>query len=128
MLFGRGGCRGPEQGSEGPAGGDAPAYVPAARAKDVKPGQLKGVRLRGGHEVVIANVGGRFYACEAYCPHTGWPLKWGALDRGTLVCALHMWRFDLETGAAIDPPLAGCLRTYPVRVSGEVVEVAVERG
>ncbi|HEX2185598.1 MAG TPA: Rieske (2Fe-2S) protein [Chloroflexota bacterium] len=90
---------------------DSSTFLPAARTKDIKPGQLKAVRLRGGHELVIANVDGRYYAFDAYCPHQGWPLKWGAIEGGTLLCALHMWRFDLETGAALDPPLADCLQT-----------------
>jgi 3-phenylpropionate/trans-cinnamate dioxygenase ferredoxin subunit len=71
-------------------------------------------------------VDGRFYAFDAYCPHNGWPLKWGAIDRGTLVCALHLWRFDLATGAALDPPMADCLQTYPTRVVDDVVEVALQ--
>jgi nitrite reductase/ring-hydroxylating ferredoxin subunit len=105
-----------------------PQFLPAAKVKDVKPGRLKGVRLRGGHEVVVANVSGQFYAFEAYCPHQRWPLKWGAVepDEETLLCALHMWRFDLRTGAAVDPPLAGCLKTYPVRVEGDFIFVAVD--
>lgn len=100
-------------------------FVAAAKTRDVRPGQLKYVRLRGGVELVLANVDGWFYAFDAYCPHNGWPLKWGAVDRGTLVCALHMWRFDLETGTAVDPPMADCLQTYPTRVVGDVVEVAL---
>ena len=101
-------------------------YVAAAKLKDVKPGQLKGVRLRGGYEVVLANADGQLYAFEAYCPHQGWPLKWGAVDRGGLVCALHVWRFDLQTGALLDPPMGDCLKTYPVRVEGEMVYVGVD--
>jgi nitrite reductase/ring-hydroxylating ferredoxin subunit len=101
-------------------------FLPAAKLKDVKPGTLKGVRLRGGVEVVLANQDGQLYAFEAYCPHQNWPLKWGALDRDTLICALHVWRFDLSTGEVIDPPMADCLKTYPVRVEGEVVLVGVD--
>ncbi|HEV2122425.1 MAG TPA: Rieske (2Fe-2S) protein [Chloroflexota bacterium] len=105
-----------------------PLFLAAAKVQDVKPGRLRGVRLRGGHELGIANVEGQFYAFEAYCPHQRWPLKWGVVEpeQNTLVCALHMWRFDLETGAAVDPPLADCLKTYPVRVEGEMVYVGVE--
>jgi len=101
-------------------------YFLVANVKDVKPGQLKGVRLRGGHEIVLAHVDGRHYAFEAYCPHQQWPLKWGAVDRGTLLCALHMWRFDLQTGEVVDPPMADCLRTYPVRVEGEMILVGID--
>ncbi len=101
-------------------------FIPVAKTKDVKPGQIKGVRARGGHEFAIANVGGRYYAFEAYCPHQRWPLKWGVIDRGTLVCALHMWRFDVETGDVVDPPMADCLETYPVRVEGDLIWVGVQ--
>jgi nitrite reductase/ring-hydroxylating ferredoxin subunit len=104
---------------------DTGGFIPVAKVKDVKPGQIKTVRARGGYEVAIANAGGRFYAFAAYCPHQGWPLKWGAVEAGTLVCGLHGWSFDLTTGDAVDPPLADCLETYPVRVAGDVIEVGL---
>lgn len=106
--------------------GRDPVYLPAAKLRDVKPGHLKGVRLRGGYEVVLANVEGTIYAFDAYCPHQGWPLKWGALDRGTVLCALHMWRFDPATGAAVDPPVADCLQTYRVRIEEGIVHVGID--
>jgi nitrite reductase/ring-hydroxylating ferredoxin subunit len=103
-------------------------FLPAAKVKDVKPGKLKGARLRGGVEVVVANVEGSYYAFEAYCPHQQWPLKWGAVDaqQRTLLCALHMWRFDLETGEVVDPPMADCLKRYPTRVEGDLILVGVD--
>lgn len=101
-------------------------YVPVAKLKDVKPGQIKTVRARGGFEIALANVGGRIYAFDAYCPHQRWPLKWAAAEPdGTIVCGLHGWCFSLETGDAIDPPLAECLQVYPVRVEGDVVQVGI---
>ena len=106
-------------------------FVPVAKLKDVKPGQIKTVRARGGYEVALTSLGGRIYAFDAYCPHRRWPLKWGeAEDAGgghgaTLVCGLHGWCFSLETGDALDPPLAECLQVYPVRVEGETVLVGL---
>ena len=101
-------------------------FVPVARLRDIKPGQTKGVRLRGGHELVVANEGGRYYAFEAYCPHQGWPLKWGLVEAGSITCALHTWRFDLETGHAIEPPAGDCLRIYPVRIEDDVIQVEID--
>ncbi len=100
--------------------------IAVAKLRDVKPGHTKGIRTRGGHELVLANDGGRYYAFEAYCPHQRWPLKWGLVEEGSVTCALHMWRFDLETGEALDPPLAECLQTYPVHIEGDVIHVEVE--
>lgn len=107
---------------------EASAYIPVARVKDVQPGQIKAVRARGGIELALANVDGRIYAFDAYCPHQRWPLKWGAVeDDGKLVCSLHLWKFDLETGDAVEPLLAECLQTYLVRVEGDVIHVGVFR-
>jgi nitrite reductase/ring-hydroxylating ferredoxin subunit len=102
---------------------DRHTFVPVARVKDVKPGQIKTVRARGGFEIALTSVNGRIYAFDAYCPHQRWPLKWGAVDGDTLICGLHGWCFDLATGDALDPPLADCLPTYPVHVEGDVIHV-----
>lgn len=98
-------------------------FVRVASVKDVPPGTIKGVRL-GGREIAVAHVGGRYYAFDAYCPHSGWPLTWGALYGERLVCGLHAWQFDLRTGDALVPAVPGCLLTFPVRVDGEALLVA----
>ena len=80
-----------------------------AKVKDVKPGQIKTVRAGGGYEIALANVDGRIYAFDAYCPHQRWPLKWGAAEGTTLVCGLHGWCFDLDTGTpSIRPWRTAC--------------------
>ena len=104
---------------------ESSAFIPVAKVKDVKPGQIKTVRARGGYEIALALVDGRIYAFDAYCPHQRWPLKWGATEGTTLVCGLHGWCFDLDTGDALDPPLAECLQVYPVRIEGDVVHVGI---
>ena len=105
-----------------PSGDDA-AYLPAAKTKDVKPGQIKSVRLRGGHEVAITLVDGHYYAFQAYCLHQQWPLKWAAVEGNTLICGLHAWQFDLDTGEVLNPPVSDCLETYPVRVEDGMIYV-----
>ena len=64
---------------------------------------------------------GRVYATDAECPHKGGPLADGLLGGSTVICPLHGWKFNLETGK----PLVGdCpLVTYPVRLTpdGEII-------
>ena len=43
---------------------------------------------------------GNVYATQADCPHKKGPLADGLLGVDTLVCPLHDWSFDLNTGAA----------------------------
>jgi toluene monooxygenase system ferredoxin subunit len=70
------------------------------RSDEVPEGGLKQVDPQGGPSCVIANAGGEFFACQAFCPHTDVPLADGIHDGTVLTCLEHMWQFDLRTGAA----------------------------
>ena len=65
------------------------------------------------------------YACNNRCPHEGYPLMEGSLDKGCiLTCNWHNWKFDLAGGETL---VGGDkLRRYPVEIiDGEVwVDVA----
>ena len=54
----------------------------------------------GGRRVAVFRTrDGRVFATQGECPHRGGPLADGLVGSGTVVCPLHEWRFDLETGA-----------------------------
>lgn len=58
---------------------------------------------------VFRSRSGRVYATQALCPHEGGQLADGIVGGKTLICPLHGYRFDLETGQTIGhhcPPLA----------------------
>jgi nitrite reductase (NADH) small subunit len=62
---------------------------------------------------------GRVFATQASCPHRQGPLADGLLGGTTLVCPLHEWQFDLETGKAL---VGECgIRVYTVTLdAGEL--------
>jgi nitrite reductase (NADH) small subunit len=64
---------------------------------------------------------GSVFAAQAECPHKKGPLADGLLGDSTLVCPLHAWKFDLETGKTDSGPCS--LKTYPARLSraGQIV-------
>ena len=72
-------------------------FVKVATVQDIPEGKLKTVEV-GSEKVVIANVGGKFYAIGATCTHQGWDLSEGMLEGETIVCAGHGSRWDLKTG------------------------------
>ena len=42
------------------------------------------------------------YICQRTCPHREADLKvFGEIEEGHLVCTLHGWRFDLDTGECL---------------------------
>jgi nitrite reductase/ring-hydroxylating ferredoxin subunit len=64
--------------------------------------------------VLVVNVGGTIRAVQGICSHEYFELDKGFLTRDTLTCALHLSRFDLLTGDALDPPADEPLEIYPV--------------
>jgi Rieske Fe-S protein len=60
---------------------------------------------------------------QGICTHEYFELDKGFLTAGTITCALHLSRFDLDSGEPLDPPGRGSpLAVYPVVVEdGRVV-------
>jgi nitrite reductase (NADH) small subunit len=100
----------------------------------VRIGLCHSVPLREGRAVRIAdrvialfNLGDRFLAVDNACPHRGGPLADGIVSGGSVVCPLHAWKIDLDTGGVERPSAvqAPCLTTYPVRVEGATIVLGV---
>jgi len=80
----------------------------------------------GNHEVAIFNLGDRFLAIDNRCPHGGGPLSEGIVSGPTVVCPLHAWKVNLETGSVTSPGnTRPCLATFSTRVENGVVSIEV---
>lgn len=97
-----------------------------AAAADIPPGARRRVTLRG-HDVVLFNLAGEFFALLDRCPHQGARLSEGVLGgfvessgpgdyrttrRGEVLrCPWHAWAFDIRTGRSwCDPDRLGARR------------------
>jgi nitrite reductase (NADH) small subunit len=56
------------------------------------------------------------FATQAACPHKGGPLSDGIIGAGKVICPLHSYKFDLETGVAVGN-ICEALKTYTVFVN-----------
>jgi len=90
----------------------------------------------GEREIAIFNLGDRFAAIDAACPHRGGPLcdgivtgapslACGPVKGHAVVCPLHGWKVDLNTGNVLKPEVSVKVDTYEVRVKEGVIEVDV---
>ena len=86
-------------------------------AADVAPGTMLMTWVNGTEPVLVVNVDGAFHAVQGICSHEYFELDKGFLTDGSLTCALHLSRFDLESGEALDPPADESLVVYPVTVA-----------
>jgi naphthalene 1,2-dioxygenase ferredoxin component len=101
------------------------AWVRAARRGDLGEGDVLGVNL-GGREIALYVIEGKVYATDDVCTHAYARLSDGFLDRDEIECPLHAGRFDVKTGKAVAPPCTDDLKTYPVRLVGEEIQVKLD--
>lgn len=99
--------------------------------KWVRVTQCENIPLREGrsvridaHEIAIFNLGGRFFAIDNACPHKGGPLSEGIVSGNAIVCPLHAWKVDLESGSVMNQAGAvPCVTTYATRVHDGIVQI-----
>jgi len=73
----------------------------------------------------MLNVGGRYYAIENTCPHRSEPLAEGKIEADEVICLWHGSRFNVKTGAVLEPPAWQGVKSFAVRVTGDDVEVEI---
>jgi nitrite reductase/ring-hydroxylating ferredoxin subunit len=60
------------------------------------------------------------------CTHDNGTLTDGELIDGEIECPRHGGRFDLKTGAVTALPPMFPIKTFPVRVEGDHIQVALD--
>ena len=92
------------------------------------PGTMQLAWADGTDPVLLVNVAGDVRAFQGICSHEYFELDKGFLTRDSLTCALHLSRFDLATGDALDPPAEAPLVRYPVVIEDGRVLIEVPHG
>ena len=78
----------------------------------------------GGLEIAVFNLEDHFLAVSNRCPHRNGPLADGIVSGDTIVCPLHAWKFDLETGAGVSSAsTSSCIETFRTCVEDGIVLV-----
>ena len=95
--------------------------------EEVPVGTMKMAWVDGTDQVLVVNTG-QLTAVQGICSHEYFELDKGFLTAGTLTCALHLSRFDLSNGEALDPPAELPLAVYPVVVEDGRILIEVPDG
>lgn len=78
----------------------------------------------GDRQIAVFRHDGGYRALDNPCPHAGAPLSDGSILDGKVVCFLHCWEFDLETGRC-DVGDEWNVQTYDVRETDGRLQVRV---
>ncbi len=83
-------------------------------------------------EILVSNIGGKYYAVNNRCPHRKGDLSKGELEGNIVTCPKHKSKFDITTGKAISGPKIPILKIkvndlekYEVKVDGEDLLVKI---
>jgi len=94
--------------------------LPVAKAADLEEGTMHMVEVDGALILLVRQEG--LYALQGTCSHEYFELDKGFLSDGSVTCALHFSRFQLDDGESLDPPAYLPLVTFPVsEVDGDIV-------
>ena len=97
-------------------------FVKVATTKEIAAGSMKSYTMND-NKILIANVGGKYYAVEDRCTHMSAKLSSGMLLGNIIMCPAHGAQFDVTSGAALSSPANKPTKAYEVRVNGEDIEV-----
>jgi len=81
---------------------------------------MKGIE-QDGKRVLIVNYEGKLHAWDGTCTHEEADLSTGFLSSEEVTCPLHLSRFNLLTGEAVNPPAEKPLGKRQVKIeNGQV--------
>ncbi len=78
------------------------------------------LRRENGEFIALFRKGEQVFALDDICPHEGGSLGEGEIEDGCVLCPLHAWSFDIETGECRNMPGVD-VDTIPVYVRDGVV-------
>ena len=104
-------------------------FVKVAVKSEIEPGKMKAVKV-GDKIILVANVGGEFYAVGGKCTHMSGDLSTGTLEGNIVTCPRHRAQFDVTTGKVVSHPKIPLFHpkakdepTYQVKVDQENITV-----
>lgn len=100
-------------------------WIDATAVNDVPEDDVIGV-LVGDRDIALYNAGGEIYATDNICTHGHARLCEGFLEGHEIECPLHQGKFDIRTGAPTCAPVTEAIRSYPIRIEGGRVFLALD--
>jgi nitrite reductase/ring-hydroxylating ferredoxin subunit len=79
-------------------------FVEVGKVSEISDGKMKHIEVDG-KEVLIANVGGKFYAISDRCGHMNALLSMGNLTGNTVTCPFHGAKYDVTNGKKLSEPI-----------------------
>ena len=101
------------------------AVIVTLSASEVPAGKPLTLKVSDALTLAVCELDGAFYAFDARCPHRAGSLAQGELAGELIVCPVHHFKFNLNTGRCVMPKHLR-LRSFPVTREGELLQIDVK--
>jgi naphthalene 1,2-dioxygenase system ferredoxin subunit len=99
-------------------------WIDASAVDEVPEDDVIGVMVEG-RDIAMYNAGGEIFATDNICTHGHARLCEGFLEGHEIECPLHQGKFDVRTGQPTCAPVTEAIRSYPVKVEGGRIWLAL---
>lgn len=99
-------------------------WIDVASVEDISADEPFGTQADG-LPIALFRVEADIYALYDLCSHGAAKLSEGFVENGCVECPLHQGLIRIATGAPASAPITEAVRTFPVRIVGDRVEVEV---
>ncbi len=100
-------------------------WIDALAAEDLPTDDVLGIALNA-HDIALYTVGDEVYATDNVCTHGHARLCDGFLEGHEIECPLHQGKFDVRSGQPTCAPAVEAVRSYPVKIEGGRVWLALD--
>lgn len=100
-----------------------PEWVKVAENMPVKEASVRKVKANN-RDICLIGFEGKWYAVSAKCPHAGGELAGGWCKDGSIICPLHRYQYNLETGRGAAGQ-GDYIDTFPIEVCDDGIYVEV---
>jgi 3-phenylpropionate/trans-cinnamate dioxygenase ferredoxin subunit len=99
-------------------------FIKVAELDEIGDGELYPLEVDG-EPICLARIEDTIYAFTDNCTHISGPLNEGELQGCVITCPWHGAQFDITTGQVLRGPARQSLMTYPVKIEGESILIAL---
>ena len=79
----------------------------------------------GDKSICLVGYEGEIFALSSRCPHAGEDLSWGWCKNKKLICPIHRYSYDLDTGKGSEGQ-NDYVDTYPVKIKDDDIYIGVD--
>ncbi len=101
-----------------------PSFVKVAEVAALEPESVIPLEVEGQY-LAIVRTGNEFFAVDGICTHAFCFVGYGWVKGYSLICGCHGASFDVRTGAPEDYMSPRPLATFPIRIDGNDILVAL---